>query len=158
MFMNAPISGVAARAFGGRRGARRPTAAEAASLGRVAWVPALLLLAGCAHADSIEETLVVTATAYNSLEGQTTGNPSRAAWGDRLEPGIKAIAVSRDLIGLGLDRNAIVRIEGLEGEYLVLDKMHSRWRHRIDIFMGKDVSAAKRWGRRKVRIWWTPEE
>ena len=45
-----------------------------------------------------KKTLEVTATAYNSLAGQTFGHPSEAAWGDTLKPGMKAIAVSRDLI------------------------------------------------------------
>ena len=43
-------------------------------------------------------TMTVTATAYNSVERQTKkGNPSLAAWGDILDPGERAIAVSRDL-------------------------------------------------------------
>jgi hypothetical protein len=43
-------------------------------------------------------SLRVTATAYNSLPGQTDNTPDLAAWGDRLRPGMKAIAVSRDLL------------------------------------------------------------
>lgn len=100
-------------------------------------------------------SLKVTATAYNSLPSQTDGNPNIAAWGDRLRPGMKAIAVSRDLLKKhGLSRGDKVRISGLDGEYVVLDKMHSRWRKKIDIFMGKDRWAAKRWGRRNVTIHW----
>lgn len=99
--------------------------------------------------------LSVTATAYNSLPSQTDGNPNLAAWGDRLQPGMKAIAVSRDLLNYyGLSRGDKVRIKGLEGEYTVLDKMNSRWRKKIDIYMGKDRHAAKRWGRRNVTIHW----
>ncbi|GAL15331.1 hypothetical protein JCM19233_6349 [Vibrio astriarenae] len=37
--------------------------------------------------------------------------------GDRLKPGMKSIAVSRDLIALGLTHNQEVRIEGFEGTY-----------------------------------------
>ncbi len=100
-------------------------------------------------------SLKVTATAYNSLPSQTDGTPDIAAWGDRLRPGMKAIAVSKDLLKQhGLSRGDKIRISGLEGEYVVLDKMHSRWRKKIDIFMGKDRRAAKRWGRRKVTIHW----
>ena len=76
------------------------------------------------------------------------------AWGDLLEPGMKVIAVSRDLIPLGLDHKAPVSIDGLPGEYLVLDKMNGRWSKRIDIYMGNDVDAALAWGRREVRIHW----
>ena len=73
------------------------------------------------------QTIVVTATAYNSVRDQTDDDPNVTAWGDRLEPGMKVIAVSRDLIPLGLDHRAPVSIEGLPGEYLVLDKMNARW-------------------------------
>lgn len=109
-----------------------------------------------AGADDIpeEQELVVTATAYNSVEEQTDDDPDRGAWGDPLQPGMKAIAVSHDLIPLGLERGAPVRIEGLKGEYVVLDKMSSRWNKRIDIYMGEDVEAAIQWGRRSVRIRW----
>ena len=101
-------------------------------------------------------SLVVTATAYNSLHGQTNGTPNVAAWGDELEPGMKAIAVSKDLQDAGLTRGMKVKIEGLPGEYVVLDRMPSQWQKRIDIYMGEDVGAARQWGKREVRIHWTP--
>lgn len=97
-------------------------------------------------------SLTVTATAYNSVKSQTNSNPNVAAWGDTLKPGMKCIAVSKDLIKKGLKRNTPVKIEGFEGIYLVKDKMHSRWENRIDIYMGKDVQLAKEWGRKKVKI------
>ena len=101
--------------------------------------------------------LVVKASAYNSNRGQTDRSPSVAAWGDRLSPGMKVIAVSKDLIGLGLDRGQRVRIAGLEGEYIVMDRMPSRWHKKIDIYMGEDVRAARNWGVREVEISWEPE-
>jgi 3D (Asp-Asp-Asp) domain-containing protein len=113
----------------------------------------LLALLG-APACASERALEVTATAYNSLPGQTEGDPTLAAWGDRLAPGMRAIAVSHDLIGLGLGRGAKVRIDGLPGEYVVLDKMASRWQRKIDLYMGMDREAAIAWGIRKVRIRW----
>jgi 3D (Asp-Asp-Asp) domain-containing protein len=64
--------------------------------------------------------------------------------------------VSRDLLELGLTRGARVRIEGLPGEYRVLDKMAKHWRRKIDIYMGTDVEAARAWGVREVRIRWQP--
>ena len=82
--------------------------------------------------------------------------PTEAAWGDRLSPGMKVIAVSRDLLEMGLGRGTRVKIDGLEGEYVVLDKMSRRWTRRIDLYMGVDVKAARRWGKREVRIHWTP--
>jgi 3D (Asp-Asp-Asp) domain-containing protein len=65
---------------------------------------------------------------------------------------MRAIAVSRDLLSLGLDRGTRVEIEGLPGEYVVLDKTHRRWARRVDLFMGKDVRKALSWGKRKMRI------
>ena len=102
-----------------------------------------------------ERSLEVTATAYNSVAGQTSGQPDVTAWGDRLEPGMKAIAVSRDLIELGLTHGVEVGIEGLPGRYVVRDKMAKRWSRKIDIYMGEDVQRALRWGRRKVTIHWS---
>ena len=110
---------------------------------------------GCSGGPATHD-LEVTATAYNSVAGQTRGDPSLAAWGDRLEPGMKAIAVSRDLLALGLTHGVEVCIEGLPGRYRVLDKMAKRWQRKIDIYMGTDVQAAREWGRRTVRIRWTP--
>lgn len=100
-------------------------------------------------------SLKVTATAYNSVSRQTDSTPNIAAWGDRLGSETKAIAVSKDLLKhYGLSRGSKVKIKGLDGEYVVLDKMHPRWRKKIDIYMGKDRNQAKRWGRRTVTIHW----
>ena len=99
--------------------------------------------------------LKVTATAYTSHANQTDSTPNIAAWGDRLKPGMKVIAVSRDLLKVyGLKHKQKVRIKGLKGEYMVLDKMNKRWRKKIDIYMGMDKKKAFRWGRRKVEILW----
>ena len=67
-------------------------------------------------------------------------------------PGMKCIAVSRDLLISGLKYNTLVAIEGFDGVFLVKDKMHSRWKNRIDIYMGNDIKAAKEWGRKKLNI------
>ena len=131
------------------RGGRAVRLALAAVL---LWLPGL----ACADDPGDERSLVVTATAYNSVVGQTHGDPSVTAWGDRLEPGMKVIAVSRDLLELGLTHGVEVTIDGLEGHYTVLDKMARRWKRKIDVYMGEDVEAARRWGRRKVTIRWTP--
>ncbi|MTI21039.1 hypothetical protein E1176_08405 [Fulvivirga sp. RKSG066] len=103
------------------------------------------------------DTLTVTASAYNSVASQTTAsNPMIAAWGDTLNPGMKAIAVSRDLIPMGIDHNTTVRIEGLEGTYLVKDKMNARWTRKIDIYMGEDIDAARNWGVKEVVLYYPP--
>ena len=70
------------------------------------------------------KTLEVTATAYNSLAYQTNSNPQITAFGDSLKPGLKYIAVSRDLLKMGLKHNTPVKIEGFDGVYLVKDKMN----------------------------------
>jgi 3D (Asp-Asp-Asp) domain-containing protein len=98
------------------------------------------------------KSIEVTATAYNSVAWQTQGNPIIAAWGDSLKPDVRSIAVSRNLIALGLKHNTPVKIEGFDSIFLVLDKMHSRWLNRIDIYMGTDIKKAKEWGRKKVTI------
>ncbi len=97
-------------------------------------------------------TIEITATAYNSLAYQTSENPNITAFGDSLKPGLKYIAVSRDLLKMGLAHNTPVVIEGFEDIYLVKDKMNARWKKRIDIYMGIDVKAAKKWGKRKLSI------
>ena len=96
--------------------------------------------------------LTVTVTAYNSLAYQTSSNPHITAWGDSLVPGMQCIAISRDLIAKGLKHNTPVKIDGFEGIFLVKDKMHTRWKNRIDIYMDLDVKKAKNWGKRKVKI------
>ncbi|WP_189702583.1 3D domain-containing protein [Subsaximicrobium wynnwilliamsii] len=98
------------------------------------------------------KTINVTATAFNSTRRQTNNNPHITAFGDSLKPGLRYIAVSRNLLRLGLTHNTPVNIEGLEGTYLVKDKMHYRWKNKIDVYMGTDVEAARNWGRKRVNI------
>ncbi len=112
------------------------------------------VITGCNNEDKNFEwkTKTVTATAYNSVASQTENHPEVGAWGDTLKPGMKVIAVSRDLVKMGLVYDTPVKIEGMDGTYLIKDKMHGRWTNRIDIFMGKDINKAKEWGRQKVVI------
>ena len=99
--------------------------------------------------------LRVTATAYTSHGNQTDDTPFLAAWNNRLTPGMKVIAVSRDLLSkYGMKNGTKVRISGLRGFYRVRDKMNKRYRKRIDIYMGLDRRRALRWGRRSVVIYW----
>ncbi len=99
--------------------------------------------------------LRVTATAYSSHRGQTDKTPFLAAWNNRLRPGMKIIAVSRDLLTkYGLRNGSKVRIGGLPGIYRVRDKMNKRYRKRIDIYMGVNRRKALRWGRRSVMLYW----
>ena len=117
------------------------------------WLGAALICLA-SHFVSAHEArwLEVDVTAYNATVAQTDDDPWVAAWGDRLRPGMRAIAVSRDLLALGIDHGAHVEIDGLPGKYVVLDKTHRRWTRRVDLFMGKDVRKALDWGKRKMRI------
>ena len=123
------------------------------------WVAGVVLaigVMGCTsgEADSAVtwETLEVTATSFTLAEEETKrGNIGLTAFGDQLEPGDKAIAVSRDLIRLGLTHGTKVRVEGLPGTYTVQDKMHRRWRNKIDILFTKRKRALG-WGRKNIEI------
>jgi 3D (Asp-Asp-Asp) domain-containing protein len=99
-------------------------------------------------------TLRVTASAYNSLPEQTDDTPLLTASGVMLEPGMRVIAVSPDLLAMGLRYGMHVEIEGLPGEWRVVDRMASRWQRSIDLYMGEDRKAARAWGRRSVTIRW----
>lgn len=101
--------------------------------------------------------ITVTASAYNSFKNQGEGNPLITAWGDTLKDSVQSIAVSRDLIKKGLTYKTPVKIEGFEGVFIVNDKMHPRWRNKIDIYMGQDRTKALKWGRRKVEISYPPK-
>ncbi|WP_309494603.1 LysM peptidoglycan-binding domain-containing protein [Sulfurovum sp.] len=102
-----------------------------------------------------KKKLRVTATAYSSHVGQTDSTPFLAAWNNRLRPGMKIIAVSRDMLTrYGMRNGTKVRIGGLPGYYRVRDKMNKRYKKRIDIYMGVDRRKALRWGRRSVVIYW----
>ena len=65
---------------------------------------------------------------------------------------MRCIAVSRDLIALGLEHNTEVTIQGLPGTYRVKDKMNRRFKRHIDLYMGEDVDGAREWGRKKRLI------
>jgi 3D (Asp-Asp-Asp) domain-containing protein len=134
------------------REARPPAPAPPSELAPAPAVPEAIAPPGAPEAAQLR----VTATAYNSLPSQGVGTGKHGAWGDRLEPGMKTIAVSRDLLELGLTRGMKVEIEGLPGHYTVMDRLPSRWSRRIDIYMGKDVRAARNWGKRQVQIRWPP--
>jgi len=102
-----------------------------------------------------KKKLRVTATAYSSHKNQTDDTPFLAAWNNRLRPGMRIIAVSRDMLTkYGMRNGTKVRIGGIPGYYTVRDKMHKRYKKRIDIYMGLDRRRALRWGRRSVVLHW----
>ncbi|AQQ68620.1 hypothetical protein Mag101_14005 [Microbulbifer agarilyticus] len=105
-----------------------------------------------------KKSMTVTATAYNSVEGQTDDDPWVAAWNNRLRPGDKIIAVSRDLEKHGLTNGAKVKIEGLSGTYTVRDRMNKRYTNRIDVWMEEDIKKARKWGKKKLKIIWNHDK
>lgn len=105
------------------------------------------------------QTLEVTASAYTlALDETKPTHRGLAAWGDMLEPGMRVIAVSRDLIKkYDLGHRTRVQIEGFSGTYTVRDKMNKRWRNKIDILV-PNAEQARAWGKRKVTIRWLADE
>ena len=101
-----------------------------------------------------KNVLTVTASAYTSCKRETDSTPFLAAWNNRLKPSVKSIAVSRDLLNLGLTNGTKVKISGLKGYYVVLDKMNKRWKKKIDIYMNCNIKRARKWGKRMVTIVW----
>jgi 3D (Asp-Asp-Asp) domain-containing protein len=97
---------------------------------------------------------LVTASAYNSHPDQTDGDPFLTASGERLRPGMRALAVSEDLFEAGLDFGTRVRIDGMKGEWVVLDRMPDGRRRSVDLYFGLDERAALEFGRKQVRIDW----
>ncbi len=98
--------------------------------------------------------MVVTVTAYNSVPNQTSSHPNLGAWDNKLRAGMHVVAVSRDLIPLGLTDGTKVAIAGFKKPFVVKDKMAKDVRKTLDIYMGKKVRKARRFGRKKLRIWW----
>jgi 3D (Asp-Asp-Asp) domain-containing protein len=112
-------------------------------------------------------TLLVRATAYNSLESQTNSQPFITATGARTRWGI--VAVSRDLLQSELPYGSLVRLHD-HGNYhsgrgagvfqslldatdvfIVEDTMHPRKRNQIDVWF-QDYASAVNWGVRKMTV------
>jgi hypothetical protein len=112
------------------------------------------LLAALAACQPHGETASVEVGAF-AIELRTPGSgPWRGSWGDELVPGMKAIAVSPDLVERGLVRGTRVRIEGLPPSYRVRHELGAGTHERVEVFMGTDAEAARRWHERRATIWW----
>jgi 3D (Asp-Asp-Asp) domain-containing protein len=111
-----------------------------------------LLVMGPSVGCSSEQHLTVRATAFIST--RTDARARKTACGHQLRQGDRVIAVSRDLTKRGLVCGTEIQIEGLEGSWTVVDVTAARHRKLIDIYMGRDLKAARQWGVQKVDIRW----
>ena len=84
--------------------------------------------------------VMLKVTAYNPVLEQTDDTPHEAAWGDKVARGM--VAVSWDLIKLGLDNKTPIVIDGLEFmQTTISDKMHERKIQQLDILMFSEPDA-----------------
>jgi 3D (Asp-Asp-Asp) domain-containing protein len=80
-----------------------------------------------------DRSTVVTATAYSPTVEECDETPFITASGRRVRPGI--IALSRDIEReFGVKFGDVLYLEGL-GYYEFQDRMHWRWKRRVDIFL-----------------------
>lgn len=91
--------------------------------------------------------IVVTVTAYSSTKYETDNTPFLAACGP---VGRYIIAVSDDLWNMGLRCGRVVYLLGQR--YVVWDRMHYRWRKRVDVWL-PSRSAAVRFGVRSAVLY-----
>ncbi|MDO4246129.1 MAG: hypothetical protein Q4C89_08910 [Deinococcus sp.] len=108
-----------------------------------------------AAARATGRSMVVKATAYNSLANQTDSTPHITATGTRTRPGV--IALSRDLLRV-FPYGTRVTLQDLSGRYnfsgrvfVVEDTMHPRKTNQVDIWM-PTYNEAIRFGTGTVRI------
>lgn len=98
----------------------------------------------------------VTATVYNAIEGQTDDTPLITATGFKINKKNfpRIIAVSKDL-ERKFPMGTVVEVcnvnYSLEGEYRVEDRMHSRWRKKIDILVPDSIKLGK-WTNVKLKL------
>jgi nicotinate phosphoribosyltransferase len=100
---------------------------------------------------------IVEATAYNATKEQCDSTPNTCAWNDKIHRNNrnKIVAVSRDLLKLGLNRNIPIyyKDDNIIRKKIVLDKTKSRFKSRIDI-LKSSKKEAKKFGKKQVRLYW----
>lgn len=102
------------------------------------------------------KSLTVTAMAYTDTSASKSKKKPqvKAANGQTLTEDSRAVAISPDLFNMGLDFDKKIRIEGLDGEFTVMDLMSKRHCRCIDIYFGPDHAGARQWGSRTLTISW----
>lgn len=93
--------------------------------------------------------LKVHVTVYNPVPEQTDDTPNITAYGKRSRPGI-TFAASNDIIkSLHLKPGVKMYIPGLpskakDGMWIFEDKMHPRWKNRIDLMVKNNFKISKK--------------
>jgi len=94
-------------------------------------------------------------TATPSSVRECDGDPWVTASGHRLKRGDAVVAVSRDLEAAGLKMGTWLYLALPQGGgwFRVEDRMHPRWRKRVDVWMGTSRKDALAFGKRRGRIY-----
>lgn len=98
----------------------------------------------------IKLLVLVTATIYHAVPGQTDNTPFITASNkviNRDDPGgHRWIAVSRDLEELGFTLGTRVCVDGagdMDGYWTIEDRMNKRWTKKIDFLVNTDMKGGK---------------
>lgn len=116
-----------------------------------------VMLTGDAHAEAQSEwnaeydspeavgVVYMTASAYNSVPGQTDGSPFHTAIGSLTRDGV----IASNYFPIGTK----IRIPDHYGDkvFRVEDRMNPRYNKTLDIWM-EDIQEAKQWGRRYIKV------
>ena len=100
------------------------------------------------------DKIKVKISAYTSHKSQTSGNSFQAAWGLILKRHHKkkVIAISRDLLKrfkLKNGQKVHLKTKGFSGYVIIADKMHSRWKNKVDLYFYTSKKEAIKWGVKK---------
>ena len=103
-------------------------------------------------------TILVTATVYNAVPGQTDNTPLITASGACIseENPINHcwVAVSRDLEAQGFKMGSKILVKGTgiyDGVWTIKDRMNRRWKRKIDFLVNEDVKLGK-WENLKITL------
>lgn len=101
----------------------------------------------------LSKTVIHEVTAYNSFEEQTDSSPCIAAYGDNIcelydfykSKNISIFATNK------YPKNTLLYVEHI-GKAIVLDKMNSRYKNRLDFYVKYDYERALKFGKQNLRV------
>src|SRR5210317_1057338 len=103
-------------------------------------------------------SVLVTATVYNAVPGQTDDTPLITASGAHINAenaiGHCWVAVSRNLEAQGFKMGRKILVEGTgiyDGVWTIQDRMNKRWINKIDFLVNEDVKYGK-WENLKITL------